>query len=76
MLVTLLGDSLYLLCIKEMLTVIECMKIHPISTLLGGEGGELFPAVRISSEQSVAGNQWLHDGVRKPIEAYKKAAGL
>ena len=71
-----MGDALYLLSIKEMATVIDCMKIHPISTLLGGDAGMLFPAVKCSSEMSIAANSWLNDGHAKSIADYKKAAGL
>ncbi|MBO4735786.1 MAG: hypothetical protein J5614_05250 [Paludibacteraceae bacterium] len=70
------GDALYLLSIKEMATVLDCMKIHPIATLLGGDSGKLFPAVKMSSEMSIAANQWLHDGASKPISEYRKAANL
>lgn len=71
-----MGDSLYLLSIKEMATVLDCMKIHPISTLLGGEGGVLYPAVKMSSEMAVAANNWLIDGMTKDLSKYKKAAGM
>lgn len=70
------GDSLYLLSIKEMCTVLDCMKIHPISTMLGGEAGELSPSVRMSSEMAVSANEYLADGVSKPLSEYKQAAGL
>ena len=70
------GDALYLLSIKEMATVLDCMKIHPVATLLGGDAGMLFPAVKMSSEMSIAANQWMHDGLAKTISDYKKAAGL
>lgn len=70
------GDSLYLLSIKELALVHDCMKIHPIATMLGGEGGELYPSVKMVSEAAVAANEWLTDGVSKPISAYKKAAGF
>ena len=70
------GDALYLLSIKEMSTVLDCMKIHPIATLLGGDAGKLFPAVKMSSEQSISFQRWLHDGMSKPISEYRKAANL
>lgn len=71
-----MGDTLYLMSIKEMATVIDCMKIHPISTLLGGEGGELYPAVKMSSEMAVALNEYANDGRDRSLSEYKKAAGL
>ena len=67
---------MYLLSIKEMATVIDCMKIHPISTMLGGEGAELYPAVKMSSEMAIAWNEWMNDGVKRSLSDYKKAAGL
>lgn len=70
------GDSLYLLSLKELITVVDCMKIHPASTLLGGEGGELFPSVKMPSENAVSANNWLVAGMRKGLDSYKKAAGL
>lgn len=70
------GDSLYLLSIKEMCTVIDCMKLHPAATLLGGEGGELYPSVKIPSENAVSMNNWLNAGLTKSIAEYKKAAGM
>jgi hypothetical protein len=65
---------LYLLSLKEMATVLDCMKIHPISTLLGGEGGKLYPAVKMTAEEAIAGHGWLIDGMTKSIAEYKKAA--
>lgn len=56
-----------------MCTVLDCMKIHPISTMLGGEGGELYPAVVMATEMAISSNEWLHDGVTKPIAEYKAA---
>ena len=70
------GDSLYLLSLKEMCTVLDCMKIHPIATLLGGKGGALSPSVTMSSEMAVMANNWLEHGMTKSISEYKKAAGL
>lgn len=70
------GDSLYLLSIKEMCTVLDCMKIHPIATLLGGKGGALSPSVKMSSEMAVMANNWLEHGMTKSLSEYKKAAGL
>ena len=66
------GDALYLLSIKEMVTVLDCMKIHPISTLLGGEGGKLYPAVKMTAEEAIAGHGWLIDGMTKSIAEYRK----
>ena len=53
--------------------MLDCMKIHPISTMLGGEGGELYPAVVMATEMAISSNEWLHDGVTKPIAEYKAA---
>jgi len=68
------GDSLYLMSIKEMCTVLDCMKIHPSVTLLGGEGGELYPSVKMPSENAVSANNWLVAGMTRSISDYKKAA--
>lgn len=52
------------------------MKLHPAATLLGGEGGELYPSVKIPSENAVSMNNWLNAGLTKSIAEYKKAAGM
>jgi len=67
------GDELYLLSIKEMATVMECMYIHPISTLLGGKDGVLDDVVCMTDEEAIAAGGWLLDGLSKPVEEYEKA---
>ena len=57
-----------------MATVIECLDIHPISTLLGGKDGVLDDVVCMTDEEAIAAGGWLLDGIRKPIEKYEKAA--
>lgn len=64
------GDSLYLASIKEMCSVIDLMKIHPMATLLGGVGGSLSNTVHMSDEMAIASNQFFTDEGKLDIEAY------
>lgn len=52
----------------------ECMYIHPISTLLGGKDGVLDDVVCMTDEEAIAAGGWLLDGLSKPVEEYEKAA--
>ena len=66
------GDSLYLASIKEMCTVIDLMKIHPMSTLLGGVGEALSNTVHMSDEMTVALHCYITDNGELDIESYFK----
>ena len=66
------GDSLYLSSVKEMATVIDMLKIHPMATLLGGEGDALSGAVKCSDEMSIAMHQYFTDCGNLDIESYRK----
>lgn len=63
-------DSLYLTSLKECATVIDMLKIHPISTLLSGEGDALSSTVHMSDEQSVALSSYLTDDGNLNIDKY------
>ena len=65
------GDSLYLCSIKEMCMVIDLLKIHPMTTLLGGSGKALSNMVHCSDEMAVAMHGYFTDEGRLPIEDYR-----
>lgn len=55
-----------------MATVIDLLKIHPMATLLGGEGPALAGTVKMSDEMSVSMNGWITDDGNLDIESYRK----
>ena len=65
------GDQLYLLFIKEQALVPELMKLHPICTLLGGQGEGLDNAVKITSEQSIGMHRYLTEDDTIDIKKYQ-----
>ena len=64
------GDSLYLASIKEAATVVDLMKIHPMSTLLGGVGDALSNTVKMSDEMTIAMQGFMTDCGNLDIETY------
>ena len=66
------GDSLYLFSIKEMAAVMDFMKIHPMTTLLVGEGEALCPCVKMIDEQAVAMHGYMTDDGELDIDKYYK----
>lgn len=66
------GDSLYLFSIKEMAAVPDFMHIHPMTTLLGGEGDALSPCVKVIDEQIISMHGYMTDDGKLNIEKYYK----
>lgn len=66
-----MGDQLYLLFIKEQALVPELMKLHPICTLLGGQGEGLDNAVKITSEQSIGMHRYLTEDDTIDVKKYQ-----
>ena len=66
------GDALYLASIKEMGLVLDFMKIHPMATLLGGEGLGLTSSVRMSDEMSIAMHGYFTNEDTLDIDAYNR----
>lgn len=67
------GDSLYLANIKEQAAVIDFLKIHPMATLLGGEGDALSSTVHMSDEMSIAMHGWVTNNGTLDIDKYWRA---
>ena len=67
---SIMGDQLYLLFIKEQALVPELMKLHPICTLLGGQGEGLDNAVKITSEQSIGMHRYLTEDDTIDVKKY------
>ena len=68
---SIMGDQLYLLFIKEQALVPELMKLHPICTLLGGQGEGLDNAVKITSEQSIGMHRYLTEDDTIDVKKYQ-----
>lgn len=56
-----------------MAAVPDFMRIHPMTTLLGGEGDALSPCVHMIDEQSVASHGYFTDDGNLDIEKYYRA---
>lgn len=56
-----------------MATVIDMMKIHPATTLLGGQGDGLSATVRLIDEQACAYNNYCTNNGTLDIEEYYQA---
>ena len=67
------GDALYLMSVKEMASVVDFLKIHPMSTLLGGEGDGLSATIKMPDEMSVACHGYFTDQDTLDIEKYYQA---
>lgn len=67
------GDALYMVAIKEMASVFDYLKIHPMSTLLGGEGDGLSNTVHMSDEMSVACHAYFTGDGELDIDKYYRA---
>ena len=65
------GDQLYLVSIKECCAVMDFMKIHPMTTLLGGTGKALSNCVHMSDEMSVACHNYFTRSGTLDIEKYR-----
>ena len=64
------GDSLYLANIKECASVIDFLNIHPMTTMLGGQGRALVNNVHCSDEMAIAMHGYFTDEGKLPIEEY------
>lgn len=67
------GDSLYLASIKEACMVIDLLKIHPMTSMLGASGKALVNLVHMTDEMSVASHSYFTGCGNLPIEDYRLA---
>ena len=64
------GDALYLMHVKEQAAVIDFLKIHPMSTLLGGEGDGLTATIKMPDEMCISMHNYLTDNDTVDFDKY------